>query len=233
MFLESILKEVPGQSQRHVLCELPVCSALRPISGNGLSCNLRAAGFLWALLLVWHQEIGMPRRYSHWKFNHTWTSEFRYWRSYPHLILYSKEVFILCGEKWKVKIAIHLRNIQKANKKGKLNIISMWKNGGSPSSAIWEEFLPCWTTYIPSFPLQWRNQAINLWRVRQGARFSNPATLVSWRLYCYLWVLPSSVLKQILFRWMNLLYCSYLWTLGRKKEPSQISNFNTASGIIW
>lgn len=101
MFLESILKEVPGQSQRHALCELPASSALRPVSGNGLSCNLRAAGFLWALLLVWHQKIGMPMRYSHWKFNHMWTSEFRYWRSYPHLILYSKKVFILCGEKVK------------------------------------------------------------------------------------------------------------------------------------
>lgn len=117
---------------------------------------------LYFLSLCVASEIGMPMRYSHGKFNHMWTSEFRYQRSYPHHILYSKKVFILCGKKWKGKIAIRLRNIEKANKKGKLNIISRWKNGGSSSRVIWEEFLPCWTAYILSFPLWRRGQAINL-----------------------------------------------------------------------
>ena len=167
----SLFWKVPGQNQRCTLCELPTSPALRrPILGNSLSCNPRTAGFLWVPLFVWHQEIGMPMRYSHWKFNHTWTTEFRYWRSYPHLMLYSKKVFILCGEKVKGQNSNTSEKHPKGQQERKTQHHIKVKKWGSSSSVIWEVFLPCWTAYILSFPLQWRNRAINLWRMRQGGR---------------------------------------------------------------
>lgn len=71
--------------------------------GTGCPVTRRLLDFFQFLyfLSLRYQEIGMPMRYSHWKFNHMWTSEFRYQRSYLHLILYSKKVFILCGKKVK------------------------------------------------------------------------------------------------------------------------------------
>lgn len=121
-------------------------------------------------------------------------------RGHTLITYYIQRKFLFFVEKkWKGKTAIRLRNIEKANKKGKLNIILRWKNGGSSSRVIWEEFLPCWTAYILSFPLRCRGQAINLRRVRQGGKFTKPATLAAWRLYCFLGVGNAYGYRLLLF----------------------------------
>lgn len=147
MCLQSILKEDLGQNQTRALCELPATPGLGMISRNWLSYNLGAAGFLWVplfSLFVRHQEIWMPKRYSHWKFKHMWAREFRYQRSYPNLILYSKKVFILCGKKVKGQNSNtsekHLKGQQERQTQHHLEVE---KNGSSSRSVIWEEFLPC------------------------------------------------------------------------------------------